>query len=137
MGGVRPHPRNCSKDQLYSTCFWTEHFLHICFNVIDELDNVGADIDTDILIQSVEKLLNYHEKQKTIPTEYLTDENILMWTKLKQKKKKSYYFDDAFRQKIHKIWSIWDDAAIADEEKSSLEKAAVSKQTFKIRALNK
>jgi len=111
--------------------------LSICINVNDELDNIDADIDTDILIQSVDKLLIFHERQKVIPTEYLTDENILMWTRLKQKCKKSNYFDDAFCQKIHKIWSIWDDAAIAEEEKSHRDKSAFSAQTFKIRALNK
>jgi len=111
--------------------------LSICFNVSNELGDIDADIDPDIFIQSVDKLLNYHEKQNKIPPEYLTDENILMWTRLKTKCKKSNNFNDFFCQKIHKIWSIWDDAAIAHEENSSRENSAISKQSFKIRALNK
>jgi len=112
--------------------------LAICINVYDELEDIDAKIDSDIVKQSVDKLLDFHEKQNTIPTEYLTDENILMWARLKKKSKQSKDFDDVFCHKIHKIWCLWDDAAIADEENSTREKkSASSKKTFKVRALNK
>lgn len=111
--------------------------LSICFNVSNELGDIDANVDPDIVIQSVDKLLNYHEKQNKIPPEYLTDENILMWTRLKTKCKKNNNFDDFFCQKIHKIWSIWDEAAIEHEDNSSSDKSGTSKQSLKIRALNK
>merc|ERR1712212_47696 len=93
--------------------------------------------DSQVVRQSVEKLLKYLTDQNKIPPEYLTDERVLFWAKLKDKFRTSRKYDDDFLQKIHTIWSIWDDAAIAHEENSSRENSAISKQSFKIRALNK
>merc|ERR1712130_492080 len=40
--------------------------LSICFNVSNELGDIDANVDPDIVIQSVDKLLNYHEKSLKI-----------------------------------------------------------------------
>ena len=71
--------------------------------------------DSQVVRQSVEKLLKYHEDGNQIPPEYLTDERVVFWAKLKDKFRCSGKYDDEFLQKIHKIWTLWDEAAIAYE----------------------
>jgi len=95
--------------------------------------------DSQVVRQSVEKLLKYLTDQNKIPPEYLTDERVLFWAKLKDKFRTSRKYDDDFLQKIHTIWSIWDDAAIAHEEANPLDitKSKIPSQTFKIKSKNK
>ena len=95
--------------------------------------------DSQVVRQSVEKLLKYLTDQNKIPPEYLTDERVLFWAKLKDKFRTSRKYDDDFLQKIHTIWSIWDDAAIAHEEANPSDKTKSKRvnQTFKIKSKNK
>ena len=95
--------------------------------------------DSQVVRQSVEKLLKYLTDKNKIPPEYLTDERVLFWAKLKDKFRTSRKYDDDFLQKIHTIWSIWDDAAIAHEEANPSDKTKSKRvnQTFKIKSRNK
>ena len=100
------------------------------------LDAVVTVEDSQVVQESVDKLLKYHADGSKIPPEYLTDEGVLFWAKLKDTFKASGKYDDDFLQKIHKIWSLWDDEAIAYEEASTKENK-ISKKNLKIRARNK
>jgi len=92
--------------------------------------------DSQVVRQSVEKLLQYHEDGNQIPPEYLTDERVVFWAKLKDKFRCSGKFDDEFLQKIHKIWTLWDEAATAYEEAnhSNEKRSPNSKKAFKTKA---
>jgi len=94
--------------------------------------------DSQVVRQSVEKLLQYHEDGNPIPPEYLTDERVVFWAKLKDKFRCSGKFDDEFLQKIHKIWTLWDEAAIAYEKAnhSNEKRSPNSKKAFKTKARN-
>ena len=94
--------------------------------------------DSQVVRQSVEKLLKYLEDGNQIPPEYLTDERVVFWAKLKDKFRCSGKFDDEFLQKIHKIWTLWDEAAIAYEEAnhSNEKRSPNSKKAFKTKARN-
>jgi len=94
--------------------------------------------DSQVVRQSVEKLLKYLEDGNQIPPEYLTDERVVFWAKLKDKFRCSGKFDDEFLQKIHKIWTLWDEAAIVYEEAnpSNEERSPNSKKAFKTKARN-
>ena len=94
--------------------------------------------DSQVVRQSVEKLLKYHEDGNQIPPEYLTDEKVVFWAKLKDKFRTNGKFDEIFLQKIHKIWTLWDEAAIAFEEAnhSNEKRSPNSNKAFKIKARN-
>ena len=94
--------------------------------------------DSQVVRQSVEKLLKYLEDGNQIPPEYLTDERVVFWAKLKDKFRFSGKFDDIFLQKIHKIWTLWDEAATAYEEAnhSDEKRSPNGKKAFKIKARN-
>jgi len=94
--------------------------------------------DSQVVQESVDKLLKYHADGSKIPPEYLTDEGVLFWAKLKDTFKASGKYDADFLQKIHKIWSLWDDEAIAYEEASTkVKKVSKQKVNLKIKARNK
>jgi len=94
--------------------------------------------DSQVVQESVDKLLKYHADGNKISPEYLTDEGVLFWAKLKDEFKASGKYDDEFLQKIHKIWSLWDDEAIAYEEASTVDKKMSKKKVnLKIKARNK
>ena len=52
--------------------------------------------DSQVVRQSVETLLKYHEDGNQIPPEYLTDEKVVFWAKLKDKFRTNGKFDEIF-----------------------------------------
>jgi len=95
--------------------------------------------DSQVVRQSVDKLLKYLADENKIPPEYLTDERVFFWAKLKVEFRASGKYDEKFLQKIHKIWSLWDDEADAHEKANPVDKtkSTNTNQTFKIKSRNK
>jgi len=95
--------------------------------------------DSQVVRQSVDKLLKYLKEESKIPPEYLTDERVVFWAKLKDEFRASGKYDEEFLQKIHKIWLFWEDATDAHEKANPVAKtkSTHANQTFKIKSKDK